>query len=150
MEPLHCPGCDLLRTQPVYLQHLLWYLRVPIKSMAQEAADQFSHACYIVTSQVEQNVEDSLASAVRQAVTQLSKCLIGDKKTEVPALFYVTLVLERNQRLELRPSVQVIRAGRYHSVCALSLSPRCRACNGICVSAFLISEIIRVGLMCCP
>ena len=57
--------------------------------------------------QLEQRIEDSLAVAVKQSVKQMHDCLVGDKKTEVPALFHVTLALEKNQRLELKPALQV-------------------------------------------
>ena len=56
--------------------------------------------------QVEQKIEDSLSTAVKQAVLQIAQSLVGDKKTEVPLLFHATLVLEKSQRLELKPTVQ--------------------------------------------
>ena len=58
--------------------------------------------------QMELKIEDSLSSAVKQAVLQISRSLVGDKKTEVSALFHVTLVIEKSQRLELKPTVQVV------------------------------------------
>lgn len=61
--------------------------------------------------QMDQKIEDSLASAVRQGVTQITKCLTGDKRAEVPPLFYATLVMEKSHRLELKPSVQVNALG---------------------------------------
>lgn len=56
---------------------------------------------------MEQRIEDSLSAAVNQAVLQILRSLVGEKKAEVPALFHVTLVIEKNQRLELKPTVQV-------------------------------------------
>lgn len=56
---------------------------------------------------MEQKIEDSLAAAVKQSVQLIHKTLVGNKKTEVPAVFHVTLVLGKNQRLELKPTVQV-------------------------------------------
>ena len=64
--------------------------------------------------QIEMKIEDSLSTAVKQAVVQIFRSLVGDKKTEVPALFHVTLVIEKSQRLELKPSVQVISAIKGH------------------------------------
>lgn len=56
---------------------------------------------------MEQRIEDSLSAAVKQAVLQILRSLVGEKKAEIPALFHVTLVIEKNQRLELKPTVQV-------------------------------------------
>ena len=57
--------------------------------------------------QMESKIEDSLSMAVKQAVLELFRALVGDKNAEVSALFHVTLVVEKNQRLELKPTVQV-------------------------------------------
>lgn len=39
---------------------------------------------------------------------ELSRLLNGDAKTEVLPIFHVTMVLERTQRVELRPTIQAL------------------------------------------
>ena len=56
---------------------------------------------------MELDIEDALRAAVKQSVAKIAKGLVGDKKSEVLPLFAVTLVLDKNQRIELKPTVQV-------------------------------------------
>jgi hypothetical protein len=57
--------------------------------------------------QMEAEIRESMGAAVKHWVHSLSKILVGDKKAEVPPLFSVILTLEKNQRIELKPTVQV-------------------------------------------
>ena len=99
-------------------------------------ADKLSNFDSWCHAQMDQRIGDSLAAAVRQAVSQLAKCLVGDKKTDVPALFHVTLVLEKNQRLELKPTVQV-----WTVAYQFPKMRRCHDCNGYLGEALQINCI---------
>lgn len=56
---------------------------------------------------MDQNIEEAARAAVVRSVGSISKLLVGDKKTDLSPLFIVTLVLDTNQRIELKPTVQV-------------------------------------------
>ena len=56
---------------------------------------------------MELDIEDALRAAVKQSVAKIAKAVVGDKKSEVLPLFAVTLVLDKNHRIELKPTVQV-------------------------------------------
>jgi hypothetical protein len=58
------------------------------------------------TGRVDARLEDALRSTVKRSLQALSRLLNGDSKTEVLPLFRVTMVLERNARVELRPTIQ--------------------------------------------
>ncbi len=53
-------------------------------------------------------MEDALRNAVRRSLQELTRLLNGDKRTEVVPIFTITLVLEKNNRVELKPTVQVM------------------------------------------
>ena len=57
--------------------------------------------------QMEQRLEEALRSVVKRMIARLQKCLIGNKRADIPACFTVTLVIDKNNRIELKPSVQV-------------------------------------------
>eukprot|EP00879_Flechtneria_rotunda_P019356 GHRR01020328.1.p1 GENE.GHRR01020328.1~~GHRR01020328.1.p1 ORF type:complete len:1679 (+),score=578.13 GHRR01020328.1:143-5179(+) len=58
------------------------------------------------TVKVDKKVEDALRHTVKRSLHELSRLLTGDSKTEVLPIFRVTLILERNQHVELRPTIQ--------------------------------------------
>lgn len=55
-------------------------------------------------------MEEAVRIAVKQSVAGIARVLIGDKRAELVPLFSVTLVLETNHRIELKPTVQVSAA----------------------------------------
>lgn len=68
------------------------------------------------TQRVDKKLEDALRATVKRSLQALSRMLNGDSKTEVLPLFRVTMVLERNARVELRPTVQQL-FDTVHKVC---------------------------------
>lgn len=58
------------------------------------------------TQRVDKRLEEALRTTVKRSLQALSRLLNGDSKTEVMPLFRVTMVLERNARVELRPTIQ--------------------------------------------
>lgn len=52
-------------------------------------------------------MEEALRYVVKRSLAELSRVLNGDKKTEVVPIFTVTLVLDKSNRVELKPTVQV-------------------------------------------
>ena len=63
----------------------------------------------LAREQVDRRVEDALRGAVRRSLSELARLLVGDKRAEVAPLFTVALAVERTNRIELRPTVQVRR-----------------------------------------
>ena len=57
--------------------------------------------------QVDKRLEEALRHTVKRSLQELSRVLNGDKKTEVVPVFNVMLVLEKTNRVELKPTVQV-------------------------------------------
>lgn len=55
-------------------------------------------------------MEAAARGAAQQAVAEVAALLIGNKKADLPPVFAVTLVLEKNNRIELKPTVQVWKA----------------------------------------
>lgn len=47
-------------------------------------------------------------SSPHRKLQELSRLLNGDNKTEVMPIFHVTMVLERTNRVELRPTIQAL------------------------------------------
>ena len=58
------------------------------------------------TNKVDKRLEEALRTTVKKSLQELSRALNGDNKTEVTPIFNVILVLEKNNRVELRPTVQ--------------------------------------------
>ncbi len=56
--------------------------------------------------QVDKKLEDALRHTVKRSLQELSRILNGDAKTEVLPVFRVTMVLEKSNRVELRPTIQ--------------------------------------------
>ena len=52
-------------------------------------------------------MEEALRAAVRRSLAALMRALVGDRRAEVAPLLAVSLTLERNGRVEMRPAVQV-------------------------------------------
>ena len=53
-------------------------------------------------------MEDALRHTVKRSLQELSRVLNGDNKTEVVPVFTVTINLGKTNRVELKPTVQVI------------------------------------------
>ena len=58
------------------------------------------------TKKVDRQMEEALRVTVKKSLQELSRALNGDNKTEVTPIFNVVLVLEKTNRVELRPTVQ--------------------------------------------
>ena len=58
------------------------------------------------TQQVDKRMEDSLRFTVKKSLQELSRALNGDAKTEVVPMYATSLVLARNDLVELQPSLQ--------------------------------------------
>eukprot|EP00232_Nephroselmis_pyriformis_P029065 CAMPEP_0182867354 /NCGR_PEP_ID=MMETSP0034_2-20130328/8675_1 /TAXON_ID=156128 /ORGANISM="Nephroselmis pyriformis, Strain CCMP717" /LENGTH=4528 /DNA_ID=CAMNT_0024999703 /DNA_START=83 /DNA_END=13669 /DNA_ORIENTATION=- len=58
------------------------------------------------TMKVDKKMEDALRYTVKKSLQELSRVLNGDAKTEVVPIFNVMVVLEKTNRVELRPTVQ--------------------------------------------
>ena len=56
---------------------------------------------------MDKKLEEALRHTVKRSLQELSRVLNGDKKTEVVPVFNVMLVLEKTNRVELKPTVQV-------------------------------------------
>ena len=56
---------------------------------------------------MDKRLEEALRHTVKRSLQELSRVLNGDKKTEVVPVFNVMLVLEKTNRVELKPTVQV-------------------------------------------
>ncbi|GIM07381.1 hypothetical protein Vretimale_11536 [Volvox reticuliferus] len=60
------------------------------------------------TQKVDRKLEDALRHVIKKSLQELSRLLNGDNKTEVMPIFHVTMVLERTNRVELRPTIQAL------------------------------------------
>ncbi|WIA13292.1 hypothetical protein OEZ85_006876 [Tetradesmus obliquus] len=58
------------------------------------------------TVKADKKVEDALRHTVKRSLQEMSRLLNGDSKTEVLPIFKVTMMLERNNHVELRPTIQ--------------------------------------------
>ncbi|KAK9823872.1 hypothetical protein WJX72_006072 [[Myrmecia] bisecta] len=80
------------------------------------------------TQKIDKKVEDALRHTVKKSLAELSRVLNGDKKTEVIPIFNVTLVLEKTNRVELKPTVQdlfnMIHAVSRDMITVISCVPR--------------------------
>jgi dynein heavy chain len=81
------------------------------------------------TQRVDRRLEDALRATVKRSLQALSKLLNGDSKTEVLPLFRVTMVLERNSRVELRPTIQQLFDAVHKARATCAPAGRCRACG---------------------
>ena len=84
--------------------------------------------------QTEQRLEEVLRSVVKRMIARLQKCLIGNKRTDIPACFTVTLVIDKNNRIELKPSIQV--STRFNSTnsnfCSMFCAGKCHSLTDAC------------------
>ncbi|GMH41208.1 hypothetical protein BSKO_09118 [Bryopsis sp. KO-2023] len=60
------------------------------------------------TRKIDKKMEDALRHTVKKSLQELSRVLNGDNKTEVVPIFHVMMVLEKNNRVELRPTIQTL------------------------------------------
>lgn len=61
-----------------------------------------------VIAQIDKKMEDALRHTVKRSLQEMSRVLNGDNKTEVVPVFTVTIVLGKTNRVELKPTVQVM------------------------------------------
>eukprot|EP00798_Chlamydomonas_sp_ICE-L_P021926 gene21926-28972_t len=58
------------------------------------------------TQRVDKKMEEALRYTVKKSLQEMSRLLNGDNKTEVTPIFHVTMCLERNNRVEMQPTIQ--------------------------------------------
>eukprot|EP00210_Caulerpa_lentillifera_P007994 g7633.t1 len=58
------------------------------------------------TQRIDAKMEASLKSTIKSSLQEISKCFNGEKRKEAVPAFFVMLVLERNNRVELQPTIQ--------------------------------------------
>ncbi|CAD7695690.1 unnamed protein product, partial [Ostreobium quekettii] len=60
------------------------------------------------TKMIDKKMENALRHTVKKSLQELSRVLNGDNKTEVVPIFHVMMVLEKSNRVELRPTIQAL------------------------------------------